>query len=159
MEQKVTNTIRGNNRGGRRPGAGRKSKARRYLESLNRHPLSPNTAHNILSCIDMVQWWLDKINDPDPHIGMQAMRYVWDRAEGKATQRIDVQSVNYNFSEKAIQEARRVAEEIARQFPELTQQRAELLLEAPAEATAAEPAQVQTITDAPATPTARIERP
>jgi hypothetical protein len=75
------------NHGGSRPGSGRKPST---IKGVTRR-LPKDTAELILSEIKANQKWLDLANSKDEYIVLGVLRYLTDRAFGKAKQRIEAQ--------------------------------------------------------------------
>ncbi len=72
--------------GGARPGAGRP------LGSLGKKKLATkDIAHKILAGIDQEKAWRELMESEDQRIRLEALRYLSDRAYGKATQGIELQ--------------------------------------------------------------------
>jgi hypothetical protein len=76
-------------RGGKRPGAGRKPST---LSGIAKR-LPAETAELLLSEIKAHSKWLALANSDDERIVLEAMKYLTDRAYGKARQSIDASAV------------------------------------------------------------------
>lgn len=67
-----------NKRGGSRPGAGRKPKAKVLVKKV--------LAEDILASVDEKALWKSLLRDQDSRIKLDALRYLTDRRDGKAAQ-------------------------------------------------------------------------
>lgn len=90
-------------RGGKRPGAGRKAGAAKTVErktalkqadpviKIVRDSAAGKavTAAVILAAVDEQALWLQHLNSDDQRIAIDALKYLTDQRDGKATQRIE----------------------------------------------------------------------
>lgn len=75
-----------NKRGGSRPGAGRKPKAKVLVRKI--------LAEDILASVDEKSLWKSLLRDEDSRIKLDALRYLTDRRDGKAAQSVAVSGVD-----------------------------------------------------------------
>ena len=89
-------------RGGRRPGAGRKPST---LKGISRM-LPRESAELILAEINANQKWVKLCNSEKESIVLEALKYLTDRAYGKAKQSMDVSISEAERMDQALAEAR-----------------------------------------------------
>jgi hypothetical protein len=89
-------------RGGRRPGAGRKPSTLKGIAKM----LPRESAELILTEIDANQKWVKLCNCEKESIVLEALKYLTDRAYGKAKQSMDVSINKAERNDQALAEAR-----------------------------------------------------
>jgi hypothetical protein len=114
-ESAIQGPSRGQQWGGKRPGAGRRPRdIERWIAARG---LKPASAAEILERADERRIWYRLLNSEDETIALRALTYLTDRRDGRAAQQINITQNNVRISAEEIERARAVVREIAGERP------------------------------------------